>query len=194
MTIRNPPHHPKWQPGQAEIAAAGGAGRRPARRRGRAVEPIARSAPYGAAAPLPRGAATRADTAMMGGRGTRPLCVGCPGIAGADGLGEPSPLTRAHRPRPQAAQGCLARRGRDAESGTITDSSCWRMPRPEVGGVVVGDGVAGGRSGVRSARRRGRNWVAVRPPESTQQPRHRAVDQRCWWRAARDSNPQPPDP
>jgi hypothetical protein len=30
--------------------------------------------------------------------------------------------------------------------------------------VVVGDGVAGGRSAVESARQRGRNWVAVRRP------------------------------
>jgi hypothetical protein len=40
--------------GQAEIAAAGGAGRRPAPRRGRADASIARRAPLGVAAPLPR--------------------------------------------------------------------------------------------------------------------------------------------
>jgi hypothetical protein len=48
-------YHSERQPEQAEIAAAGGAGRRPVRRRGRAVASIARSAPCGAAAPLPRG-------------------------------------------------------------------------------------------------------------------------------------------
>jgi hypothetical protein len=45
----------RGQPGQAETAAGGGAGRRPAGRRGRADESIARSAPCGAVAPLPRG-------------------------------------------------------------------------------------------------------------------------------------------
>src|SRR4030095_859626 len=43
-----------WQPGQVGIAAAGGADRRSARRRGRADESIARSAPYGAAPPPAR--------------------------------------------------------------------------------------------------------------------------------------------
>jgi hypothetical protein len=42
--------------GRLEMAAAGGAGRRPAQWRGRADQSIARSAPLGAAAPLPRGA------------------------------------------------------------------------------------------------------------------------------------------
>jgi hypothetical protein len=50
------PYHPAWQPGHAQTAAEGGAGRRPAKRRGRADRSIARSAPIGAAAPLPRGA------------------------------------------------------------------------------------------------------------------------------------------
>ena len=47
--------HHAWQPGQAEITAGGGAGRRPAQRRGRADQSIAPSAPPGTAAPLPRG-------------------------------------------------------------------------------------------------------------------------------------------
>ena len=59
--------HCRWRPtpaaasqprsvatGAVSDAAEGGAGRRPARRRGRAVESIARSAPYGLSAPLPR--------------------------------------------------------------------------------------------------------------------------------------------
>jgi hypothetical protein len=50
-----PRHHRGWQPSQVQIAAAGGADRRSAQDRGRAVESIARCAPYGAAAPLPRG-------------------------------------------------------------------------------------------------------------------------------------------
>jgi hypothetical protein len=50
--------HGEWQPGSAEIAAGGGTGRRPARTRGRAEESIARSAPCGAATPLPEGSTT----------------------------------------------------------------------------------------------------------------------------------------
>jgi hypothetical protein len=59
--------HCRWRPtpaaasqprsvatGAVSDAAEGGAGRRQARRRGRAVESIARSAPYGLSAPLPR--------------------------------------------------------------------------------------------------------------------------------------------
>jgi hypothetical protein len=39
------------------------------------------------------------------------------------------------------------------------------------------------------------NRVAVRRSSSVQRPGHRAAELRCWWsRAARDSNPQPPDP
>ena len=49
------PDHPEWQPGQAETAAEGGADRRSAKRCGRADGSIARSAPLGAAAPLPQG-------------------------------------------------------------------------------------------------------------------------------------------
>ena len=46
---------PVWRGGRHQIAACGGAGRRSAPRRGRAVGSIARSAPCGAAAPLPEG-------------------------------------------------------------------------------------------------------------------------------------------
>jgi hypothetical protein len=46
----------------------------------------------------------------------------------------------------------------------------------------------------RRARRRGRSLIAVRRSQSGKRPSHRAADQRVWWRAARDSNPQPPDP
>jgi hypothetical protein len=42
-----------------------------------------------------------------------------------------------------------------------------------VGGAAIG--VAGGRSGVGSDRRRGRNWVAVRPPARSQRPDHRPL-------------------
>jgi hypothetical protein len=55
LTQPGQPHHSAWQPGQAQIAAEGSADRRSARRRGRAVESIARSAPLGLSAPLPRG-------------------------------------------------------------------------------------------------------------------------------------------
>jgi hypothetical protein len=57
------PYHRACPPGQAEIAAAGGAGRRPAPDRGQADESIARSAPLGAAASPPRGghASARSD-------------------------------------------------------------------------------------------------------------------------------------
>jgi hypothetical protein len=72
------PHHPGRQPGQAWNAAAGGAGRRPARRRGRADASIARSAPPGAAAPLPRGHAL----AAIGTVSRR----GAEGAVGAEGL------------------------------------------------------------------------------------------------------------
>ena len=52
-----PSHHYKEQPGQAEIAAAGGADRRFAKIAAASHGSIARSAPLGAAAPLPlRGA------------------------------------------------------------------------------------------------------------------------------------------
>jgi hypothetical protein len=63
-----------WQPGQAEIAAEGGAGRRPAHRRGRADASIARSSPCGLAAPLPYGAMASRDQS----RGQR---EGTPGAA-----------------------------------------------------------------------------------------------------------------
>jgi hypothetical protein len=91
----------------------------------------------------PRRAATRADTATMGGRGTRPLCGGCRGIAGAAGLGERSPLARAHRPRPQAALRDVRRDevGISRVARSPTAAAGW-VPRPEVGGVVVGDRVA----------------------------------------------------
>jgi hypothetical protein len=49
------PYHAAWQPGQAPIAAEGGADLWSARRRGRAGQSIAQSAPCGVAAPLPRG-------------------------------------------------------------------------------------------------------------------------------------------
>jgi len=47
--------HPVWQPGQAQIAAVGRRGPKARQERGQADESIARSAPCGAAAPLPRG-------------------------------------------------------------------------------------------------------------------------------------------
>jgi hypothetical protein len=56
-------HHPAWQPGQAEMAAAGGADRSSAKN---AATPINQSreahAPLGAAAPLPRGGHALAGT------------------------------------------------------------------------------------------------------------------------------------
>jgi hypothetical protein len=173
-----PWHHLAWPPGQARIAAEGGADRRSAEERGRADGSIARSAPCGVAAPFPRRAATRADTATMGGRGTRPLCVGCCGIAGAAAVGEPSPLARAHRPRPQAVGGCLARRGRDSESGTITDSGCWRAPGPEVAASLWAMGSQGVAAVLGVPADRVAMWVAVRRSHCKQRPCDRATDQR----------------
>jgi hypothetical protein len=57
------PDHCERQAGQAEIAAEGGAGRRHAQDRGRADGSTARSAPPGAAAPLPQG-----DARLLGKR------------------------------------------------------------------------------------------------------------------------------
>ena len=37
-------------------------------------------------------------------------------------------------------------------------------------------------------------WSQFGRPDSKQRPRYRAAELRFWWRAARDSNPQPPDP
>jgi hypothetical protein len=149
-----------------------------------------------AAAPLPLvGPATRADAAMMDGRVTRPLRVGCPGIAGADGR----PAIAAVNSSPSATTS-----GSSGMSGWT--GRRWRElhhARPPLlaGYLHVGLAVlswAMGSQGVRNgggrARHRGRNWVAVRRPDGRQRSRHRAVDQRVWWRAARDSNPQPPDP
>jgi hypothetical protein len=58
------------QPSQAQMAAEGGAVRRPAQRSGRADESIARSAPPAAAAPLPQGATLRIGLilTMIGGQ------------------------------------------------------------------------------------------------------------------------------
>src|SRR5829696_6035182 len=47
------PHHHEWQSGQAEIAAAGGADRRSDKNAAGPLNQFARSAPLGAAAPLP---------------------------------------------------------------------------------------------------------------------------------------------
>ena len=71
--------HPGWPPGQARDAAEVGAGRRPARRRGRADESIARSAPCGLAAPLP----PRADALEASKSDIRAWSVG---TVGAEGL------------------------------------------------------------------------------------------------------------
>ena len=100
--------HPEWQPSQAEIAAEGGAGRRSAKNADSAVESIARSAPLGAAAPLPRGgpvgrgfcgrlaprggmtsgdpAAERRGGTRVAGVGTR-VGTSVPTSVGVDGLG-----------------------------------------------------------------------------------------------------------
>jgi hypothetical protein len=55
------PHRRAWSPGPAELAAAGGADRRSAKN---AAPPMnqSREAPYGAAAPLPRGPCKRTHT------------------------------------------------------------------------------------------------------------------------------------
>jgi hypothetical protein len=51
------PNHPEWQVGRHEIAAEGDAGRRHAEIAAASYGSIARSAPCGAAAPLPEGPA-----------------------------------------------------------------------------------------------------------------------------------------
>jgi hypothetical protein len=48
-------HHPAWQPGQAEIAAEGGADRRSAKIADGPMNQSREAHPLGAAAPLPRG-------------------------------------------------------------------------------------------------------------------------------------------
>lgn len=67
-----------WEPGQAEMAAAGGTGRRSAKNAATPQESIARSAPHGAAAPLPEGtmhpqasepASRRSSEGAVGGEG-----------------------------------------------------------------------------------------------------------------------------
>jgi len=108
------------------------------RDRGRADGSIARSAPCGAAAPLPRegpvgrhnpqptgprGAATRADTAMMEGEGTRPLRVGCPGSP-ALMAGQPiAAVNSSPSAADSAAQGVSAgRRSGSQKRSPIADS------------------------------------------------------------------------
>jgi hypothetical protein len=67
-------NHGESQARQGQIAAGGGAGRRPAQRRGQADESIARSAPLGLAAPLPpRGAMSRAVAGPSAAPGSRGL-------------------------------------------------------------------------------------------------------------------------
>jgi hypothetical protein len=123
-----------------------------------------------------------------GRQGTRPLRVGCPGIAGADGR----PANR----RELEPVGDDLRQLRDVRldgskvaSCTIPDSRCRR------GASASGWRCCRERWGRRGSQRcgecppRGRNWVAVRRPDGRQRSHHRAADQRVWWRAARDSNP-----
>jgi hypothetical protein len=49
-------HHPKWQPGQAEMAADGGADRRSAKNAARPLNQSREAHPLGLSAPLPEGA------------------------------------------------------------------------------------------------------------------------------------------
>jgi hypothetical protein len=95
------PHHPAWQPGQAEIAAFGGADRRSAQDRGRADRSIALSAPPGLAAPLPpRGDVTWTDAGTRERRGTPPPRVGNDvGVDVGNDVGVRPPGPRAARDR-----------------------------------------------------------------------------------------------
>jgi hypothetical protein len=61
--------HPAWQPGQALIAAGGGADCRSAKNAAAPHGSIARRARGGAAAPLPRGGLTSGDAAVQTARG-----------------------------------------------------------------------------------------------------------------------------
>jgi hypothetical protein len=81
--------HCEWQPCPAQIAAEGGRGPKVRQERGRADASIARSAPPGAAAPLPRERMTSGDLASRHGGGTRVAGVGTrvPTSVGVQGLG-----------------------------------------------------------------------------------------------------------
>jgi hypothetical protein len=119
-----------------------------------------------------------------------------PGNAPAT-LRQPSPRTlepAGHKPS-QLRRGPAGRRS-GSNQQHLAHGCLRRAPHPCLtpSSADIGCGVAGGRSRVGGARRRGRNWVAVRRAHTGQRPRHKAADQRVWWRAARDSNPQPPDP
>jgi len=102
------PCHPAWQPGQAELAAAGGAGRRSAQRRGRADGSIARSAPLGAAAPFPRGGPVgRGVCGRLAPRGALPAVIHRPA-----GVGYAGRMRRVQRRgSPARANGCAGSPG-----------------------------------------------------------------------------------
>jgi hypothetical protein len=59
-------YHPAWQPGQAEIAAAGGADRRSAKNAAAPMDQSREAHPCGAAAPLPRGGHELAGAFQVG--------------------------------------------------------------------------------------------------------------------------------
>jgi hypothetical protein len=76
-------------------------------------------------------------------------------------------VTRADTPTMEGRGTRPLRVGRRAIAGTDgagQQAAARRRLHLGAGGVGVGDGVAGGRSGVGSARQRGRNWVAVSRP------------------------------
>ena len=172
--------HPALRCCQHVIAAAGGADRRSARRRGRAVESIARSAPCGAAAPFPRGGMTWTDAGTRDGWGTRVDGVGTrvgtrvPTSVGFNGLGhggrragtgraaelasEAARAEGASLPLPPSVAGKLsAGRGPgQARSRQAAELAGWMVPPSAARGVPEVDRAVTSRSRLTEATRRRR--------------------------------------
>jgi len=115
-------YYREWQPGQDLIAAGGGAGRRSAEIAAGPDGSIARSAPLGAAAPLPRGGlvgrgfcgrlaprggTASGDAAAQTLRGTQVACVG-PSVGFGVGSSVGSPTASATVGQGRDRQGCGA--------------------------------------------------------------------------------------
>jgi hypothetical protein len=135
MPTLQPSHadHPAWRPGQVQIAAGGGAGRRSAKIAAGPNQSIARSAPLGAAAPLPLGGLPAVMPPSRRRGGTHLAGVGIAGgvgIAidvGANRLGhrgpEPNPAglrslpAKQHAPKARPHPRAAPRRRHRARSG-----------------------------------------------------------------------------
>jgi hypothetical protein len=171
------PYHRGWPPGQVGIAAAGGADRRSAKNAAVPHGSIARSAPCGAAAPLPRGGMTSGDPAS-GRRGVR----GWPGVGisveirvGVAGLGHggtgPGPPGLRSLPAKQHAP--------KARPSPATDRG-WRGRVPgrpsRTNGYAVGELGGGGVPDIRHTSSAMRLAARVAPSVSTSRFVDRAAD------------------